>query len=102
MTATYWFPAYGHPDGASRRAWFRVESRWGYRADGHPEGESAEVCLEVTNGLVYPTVGFADAREATFEIVGSFVYPIGSNGPPWFVVERVDAPDLVLQRPRRS
>jgi hypothetical protein len=87
---TYWFPAYGHPEGTvGDRPWFRVEGSWGYRAVGHPEGPSDEPCFRVTRGRVQPTLslpGPADA-EVTFVVIGSFVYQAGGAGPPWFRVQ---------------
>jgi hypothetical protein len=87
---TYWFPAYGHPEGSvGDQPWFRVEGSWGYRAVGHPDGPSEEPCFRITRGRVQPTLslpGPADA-EVTFVVIGSFVYQAGGAGPPWFRVQ---------------
>jgi len=77
----YWFPAYGHPDGPSDAAWYRLDGEWVYQAGGHPEGESDDACFRIVAGRVYPTLPSSDSA---FEIIGAFVYPLDGSGPPWF------------------
>ena len=85
--ATYWRPAYGHPDGDSYDAWFRIEGEWGYRASGHPEGATDEPCLRIVEGIVFATFGLPhDEQDPCFEIIGSFVYAVGLAGAPWFYI----------------
>ena len=92
---TYWRPAYGHPDGDSSRAWFRIECDWGYRMSGHPYGASDTPCLRIVDGIVYPTFGLPhDEQRACFVIVGSFVYAVGVPGAPWFSVHTRTKPLL--------
>jgi hypothetical protein len=79
-------PSYGHPEGQSRRPWFRFVGDWGFRAEGHPEGPSTAPCLRIADGRVYPTFALPADDGACFEIVGSFVYLAGSLGAPWFEV----------------
>ena len=84
---TYWFPAQGHPDGLSPDPWFRVEGEWGFRASGHPEGESKDPCFKIVDDWAYPTFGLPNATDASFEVIGSFVYAAGIGGPPWFLID---------------
>jgi hypothetical protein len=81
MMESYWFPAYGHPEGASEVAWFRVADGWGYRTPGNPAGESTEPSFKVRDDSAYPALGSREPA-ATFTILGSFVYH--RSGPPWF------------------
>jgi hypothetical protein len=87
---SYWFPSDGHPDGKSSHAWFRLEGEWGYRANGHPEGPSVEPCLRVMRERVYATLSLPGLAEPLFEIVGSWVYPVGLDGPAWFTIDVYD------------
>ena len=84
----YWCPAYGHPDGLSSAPWFRVDGEWAYRTSGHPEGESEKPCIRIVEGLAYPTFGLPhDEAGPCFEVVGSFVYPVGLESAPWFCIK---------------
>jgi hypothetical protein len=85
--SSYWLPAYGHPDGLSSTAWFRIDDERGYRAAGHPEGESDKPCLRLVDGEAYPTFSPLPSDGPCFEVIGSFVYPVGVN-TPWFVIRR--------------
>jgi hypothetical protein len=94
MTESSWFPAYGHPDGTSEVAWFRVVEGWGYRTPENPAGESAEPCFRVVDDLAFPALDSSEPA-ATFAIVGSFAYH--GSGPPWFriIARSVDPGDPV-------
>jgi hypothetical protein len=84
----YWMPWYGHPEGPSEQAWFRVVDGWGYRCAGNPAGVSDRPCFRVVDGCAYPTLSLAD-DPPTFEIIGSFAY--GATGVAWFrIVEGAD------------
>jgi hypothetical protein len=78
---SYWFPAYGHPEGASDVAWFRVIDGWGYRTTGNRAGASDSPCFRVIDGWAYPRLSLPD-DPATFQIVGSFAYR--EQGGAWF------------------
>src|SRR5690348_147007 len=52
---SYWFPAYGHPDGASPVPWFRVVDGWGYRTEHNPAGESQSPSFRLVDEWAYPT-----------------------------------------------
>jgi hypothetical protein len=82
----YWFPAYGHPDGRSDVAWFRVVDGWGYQTSDCPAGASDFPCFRVLDGWTYPTLGLPGAS-ATFQVLGSFAYA-GSSGGPWFHIKQ--------------
>ena len=79
-----WFPYIGHPEGASRVAWFRVIDGMGYRTGGKPGGGPASPSFAIRDGWAYPTVS-APGDSPTFEMVGSFVY--APEGAAWFRIE---------------
>jgi hypothetical protein len=66
----YWFPAYGHPEGDSDEAWFRVVGGKGFR---------------VVDGHAYPTLSLPH-NDPTFAIVGSFAH--SEQGARWFRIEQ--------------
>jgi hypothetical protein len=83
----YWFPWYGHPDGESDAAWFRVVDGWAYRIDANPAGASESPTFRIIEGWAFPTLSLP-GDELTFQIVGSFVY--AEPGAAWFRVEERD------------
>ena len=82
----YWFPAYGHPDGRSQVAWFRVVDDLGYRTEEHPAGASEFPCFKLIDGWAHPTLNRAETTLPTLQVVGSFAYK--EQGGPWFRIER--------------
>jgi hypothetical protein len=78
---SYWFPAYGHPDGASPVPWFRVVDGWGYRTEHNPAGESQSPSFRLVDEWAYPTLALP-GTQPTFQVVGAFVY--AEHGAPWF------------------
>jgi hypothetical protein len=87
-----WRPVYGHPAGPSDRPWFLVtDERHAYPSEHHPAGGPSTLpWYTVHDTLVFPAAGHPDGPsvEATFEIIGSFLYltrPV-SNGEraPWY------------------
>jgi hypothetical protein len=82
----YWYPAAGHPEGHSNKAWFRVVEGWGFRTEQSPAGVSEDPCFRIIDDLAYPTLSMPNAAP-TFMIVGSFAY--SGSGAAWFRIERV-------------
>ncbi len=82
----YWFPAYGHPDGPSDAAWFRVVDGLGYRTADSPTGSSESACFRLIYGWAYPTLGLP-GDPPSFHVVGSFAYERRGGGP-WFWIEQ--------------
>lgn len=81
---SYWYPTYGHPDGPSRKAWFRVVDGWGYCTSDSPAGVSDTPVFRVVDGFAYPTTSLPGDLP-NFELVGSFAY--AARGAAWFRIE---------------
>ena len=80
----YWYPAYGHPDGPSDIAWFRVVDGWGYRTKHSPAGPSESPSFRMVADLAYPVLAMPGSPP-TFQVIGSFAYT--DRGAPWFRIE---------------
>ena len=70
---TFWYPAYGHPDGHSERPWFETTQGWAYRTEHHRDGVSELPLFRVVGQLGQPMLGHPFDTEPLFEIIGSFV-----------------------------
>lgn len=82
----YCFPAYGHPDGPSNAAWFRVVDGRGFETWTAQPGYPSRRASGLSMGGLYPTLGFP-GDPPSFHVVGSFVYERRGGGP-WFRVEQ--------------
>lgn len=47
MANQHWYPAFGHPDGSSGSAHYRLSNGHIYPAHGHPEGSSGSAWFRV-------------------------------------------------------
>jgi hypothetical protein len=99
----YWFPAYGHPDGASSRPAYRVigDDVFALQHGGADDAAS----FRIAGDAVYPARGQLVEPAPAFEIIGTFIYPVvggtGHGSGPWYRALPVPPSDVASSRGRR-